>query len=83
MLSSTQQNLIASRVLPPDHSRINQQKGMFGNLGMYGTGIPTGIMVDRWGPRAGAIFGCATTAIGYMAIYKGAVEISATAFVGC
>lgn len=54
VLNSKQQNLI----------------GLFGNLGMYGTGIPTGYMVDRKGPRVGAIFGCVLVAVGYFVIYR-------------
>jgi hypothetical protein len=38
---------------------------------MYGTGIPTGLMVDRKGPRTGAVFGCVVIAVGYFAIYQG------------
>ncbi|KAL9000386.1 MAG: hypothetical protein Q9169_000903 [Polycauliona sp. 2 TL-2023] len=52
--SSTQSNLI----------------GTFGNLGMYGGGIPVGILVDSRGPTPGVILGGTFMGIGYFAMYK-------------
>ncbi|KAI9696840.1 MAG: hypothetical protein M1836_005202 [Candelina mexicana] len=53
-LSSTQSNLI----------------GTFGNLGMYGSGIPIGMLVDAKGPRPGALIGALCLGLGYYPIHK-------------
>ena len=53
-LSSTQSNLI----------------GTFGNLGMYATGIPSGMMVDAKSPRWGVALGTICFAVGYYPIAK-------------
>jgi hypothetical protein len=70
-LNSKEQNLIVRQYKFVLCIITDLRQGMFGNLGMYGTGIPTGMMVDRYGPRSGGIFGCLTVAIGYMVIYEG------------
>ena len=51
-LSSTESNLI----------------GTFGNLGMYATGIPSGMMVDKKTPRWGVALGTACFVVGYYPI---------------
>ncbi|KAI9880115.1 MAG: hypothetical protein M1830_005360 [Pleopsidium flavum] len=53
-LSSTQSNLI----------------GVFGNLGMYASGIPVGLMVDSKGPRPGVLIGALALGSGYYLIHK-------------
>lgn len=53
-LSSTQSNLI----------------GTFGNLGMYASGIPLGMMVDAKTPRWGVALGAIFFAVGYYPIAK-------------
>ncbi|MCJ1386702.1 hypothetical protein MMC17_009828 [Xylographa soralifera] len=53
-LSSTQSNLI----------------GVSGNLGMYASGIPIGLLVDAKGPKPGVFLGCAMLGIGYFALYS-------------
>ncbi|KAI9780225.1 MAG: hypothetical protein M1835_004534 [Candelina submexicana] len=57
-LSSTQSNLI----------------GTFGNLGMYGSGIPLGMLVDAKGPRPGALIGALCLGLGYYPIHKAALN---------
>jgi MFS family permease len=43
-------------------------QGTFGNLGMYASGIPTGMMVDSKGPRWGVALGAVLFAAGYYPI---------------
>ncbi|KAI9760387.1 MAG: hypothetical protein M4579_001683 [Chaenotheca gracillima] len=52
-LSSTQSNLI----------------GTFGNLGMYASGIPLGILVDSKGARPAVILGALSLIVGYYPIH--------------
>ncbi|KAI9731152.1 MAG: hypothetical protein M1834_005345 [Cirrosporium novae-zelandiae] len=44
--------------------------GVFGNLGMYGSGIPVGLLVDAKGPRFGVLIGILTIGPGYFALHK-------------
>ncbi|MCJ1256468.1 hypothetical protein MMC24_004289 [Lignoscripta atroalba] len=53
-LSSTQSNLI----------------GVFGNLGMYASGIPVGLLVDAKGPRPGVLLGSVGLGTGYFAMHR-------------
>ncbi|KAF2136765.1 uncharacterized protein K452DRAFT_236919 [Aplosporella prunicola CBS 121167] len=53
-LSTTQSNLI----------------GVAGNIGMYASGIPVGMLVDRSGPRPPALLGAACLALGYYPLQK-------------
>ncbi|PGH18344.1 hypothetical protein AJ80_04522 [Polytolypa hystricis UAMH7299] len=53
-LSSTESNLI----------------GTAGNLGMYSTGIPLGLVVDSRGPRPGALIGAVALGVGYFPIHR-------------
>ncbi|KAA6410012.1 MAG: hypothetical protein FRX48_06626 [Lasallia pustulata] len=53
-LSSTQSNLI----------------GVFGNLGMYASGIPVGLLVDSKGPRPGVFLGSLALGTGYFALHR-------------
>ncbi|KAL8929195.1 MAG: hypothetical protein Q9208_001278 [Pyrenodesmia sp. 3 TL-2023] len=53
-LSSTQSNLI----------------GTSANLGMYGAGIPVGMLVDRKGPRPGVLLGGGFLTVGYFAMHR-------------
>ena len=46
-------------------------KGTFANLGMYLSGIPLGMMIDRWGPRWGVALGAACLGGGYFPIQLG------------
>lgn len=46
-------------------------QGTFGNLGMYATGIPAGMMVDAKTPRWGIVLGIFFFAIGYYPIARG------------
>ncbi|KAK5044526.1 hypothetical protein LTR84_010737 [Exophiala bonariae] len=59
--------------------------GTFGNLGMYATGIPAGMMVDAKTPRWGIVLGMFFFAIGYYPIARAALSFpdsrgTATAF---
>ncbi|PWW76394.1 MFS general substrate transporter [Tuber magnatum] len=60
--------------------------GTFGNLGMYLSGIPIGILVDTKGPRLPVLFGAAALLIGYYPMYlameggKGSTNIFALCF---
>lgn len=42
-----------------------------GNLGMYATGIPVGMLIDARGPRWGVALGTVLFAAGYYPISKG------------
>ncbi|KAL8906612.1 MAG: hypothetical protein Q9207_001936 [Kuettlingeria erythrocarpa] len=53
-LSSTQSNLI----------------GTSANLGMYGAGIPVGMLVDHKGPRPGVLMGGGLLTVGYFAMHR-------------
>ncbi|KAJ5052408.1 uncharacterized protein L3040_002158 [Drepanopeziza brunnea f. sp. 'multigermtubi'] len=53
-LSSTEQNLI----------------GLSGNLGMYSTGIPVGILVDTKGPRPAVVIGAIFLGLGYFPLHQ-------------
>ncbi|KZF23431.1 MFS transporter [Xylona heveae TC161] len=69
-LSSTQSNLIGSA----------------GNLGMYGFGIPVGLLVDRKGPRPGVILGSLLLLVGYLPMHlaydagPGSISVAALCF---
>lgn len=57
-LSSTESNLI----------------GAAGNLGMYASGIPLGLLTDARGPRLTTILGAITLGVGYYPIYQAYVH---------
>ncbi|PGH16873.1 hypothetical protein AJ79_01517 [Helicocarpus griseus UAMH5409] len=57
-LSSTQSNLI----------------GTAGNLGMYASGIPVGLLVDAKGPRPGLLIGAVSLGVGYFPIHRAYVS---------
>jgi len=44
--------------------------GNAGNLGMYATGIPAGLLIDSRGPRWGVLLGCICLACGYFPLHK-------------
>ena len=46
-------------------------QGIFGNLGMYASGIPTGLLIDQRGPRWGVWLGAVLLAAGYYPIKLG------------
>lgn len=46
-------------------------KGAAGNLGMYASGIPFGLLVDSKGPRIAIIIGAFTVGGGYYPVYLG------------
>lgn len=46
-------------------------KGVFGNLGMYASGIPVGLLVDSKGPRPGVFLGSLALGSGYYALHRG------------
>jgi hypothetical protein len=48
-------------------------KGAAGNLGMYASGIPLGLMIDARGPRIALLIGAAALGGGYYPIHKGMV----------
>ncbi len=52
-------------------SRTERYQGVFGNLGMYASGIPLGLMVDSKGPRPGVLIGALALGSGYYLIHKG------------
>ena len=71
-LSSTNSNLIVSRApLRSDLTKRLNPQGIFGNLGMYASGIPLGLLVDSKGPRPGVLLGSIAIGTGYFAMYKG------------
>ncbi|MCJ1286301.1 hypothetical protein MMC26_005646 [Xylographa opegraphella] len=49
---------------------FSRYKGVSGNLGMYASGIPIGLLVDAKGPKPGVYLGCAMLGIGYFALYS-------------
>ena len=51
------------------HAEI--RKGIAGNLGMYGMGIPAGLLVDRRGPKYGIAMGTIALAFGYFPLRNG------------
>lgn len=46
-------------------------QGTSANLGMYGMGIPVGMLVDHKGPRPAVLLGAIALALGYIPIYRG------------
>lgn len=54
-LSATQSNLI----------------GVAGNVGMYASGIPAGLLIDKRGPRPAILLGAIALGTGYFPIRKG------------
>lgn len=48
-------------------------QGTAGNLGMYGSGILVGMLVDAKGPRPAVLLGALSLGIGYFPIYRGGV----------
>lgn len=60
--------------------------GTFGNLGMYLSGIPAGILVDSKGPRPAIMIGAVSLFVGYYPIYlafvggKGSMSVAALCF---
>jgi len=46
-------------------------QGTFGNLGMYASGIPLGLLVDAKGPRPGVLIGAVLLGAGYYPIKRG------------
>lgn len=42
-----------------------------GNLGMYGSGIPLGLMVDKRGPHLNTLMGSITLGAGYYPLKLG------------
>ncbi|KKZ64156.1 hypothetical protein EMCG_01504 [[Emmonsia] crescens] len=57
-LSSTESNLI----------------GTAGNLGMYASGIPVGLLVDAKGPKPGILIGIVALGVGYFPIHRAYVS---------
>ena len=49
-------------------------QGTIANLGMYGSGIPVGILVDAKGPRSAVILGALALGIGYFPIHQGKID---------
>ena len=45
-----------------------------GNLGMYMSGIPLGMLVDRSGPRLGIVLGAVLLGAGYYPIKIGQIQ---------
>ncbi|KAF8423119.1 major facilitator superfamily domain-containing protein [Tirmania nivea] len=60
--------------------------GTFGNLGMYLSGIPAGMLVDSKGPRPAIMIGAVSLFVGYYPIYlafvsgKGSMSVAALCF---
>ena len=51
--------------------QLKVRQGTFGNLGMYGGGIPVGMLVDAKGPTPGVILGGSLLGSGYFAMHRG------------
>jgi MFS family permease len=45
--------------------------GAAGNLGMYASGIPLGLLTDARGPRLTTLLGAITLGVGYYPVYSG------------
>ena len=56
---------------PSPHQHTDQTQGTFGNLGMYASGIPLGMVVDAKSPRWGVALGTVLFCAGYFPIAKG------------
>ena len=54
-----------------DVTRADYIKGVFGNLGMYASGIPVGLLVDSKGPRPGVLMGSTLLGSGYFSLHRG------------
>ncbi|KAL9056972.1 MAG: hypothetical protein Q9162_002638 [Coniocarpon cinnabarinum] len=52
-----------------DH-KLNKTQGVAGNLGMYGMGIPAGLLIDRRGPKYGIAIGTIALAFGYFPLHS-------------
>lgn len=52
-------------------SPLLTEKGTFGNLGMYISGIPVGLLVDAKGAKPGTLIGCVLLGVGYFGLYRG------------
>lgn len=70
-LSSTQSNFIVRVVLVGSRETANVLQGTFGNVGMYASGIPIGLLIDRKGPRLAFLLGAAFLGSGYFPLRKG------------
>ena len=57
---------------------LRMEQGAAANIGMYASGIPMGIVVDKKGPRPAALLGAFALAIGYFPIRAGMIVRSAT-----
>ncbi|KAI9736066.1 MAG: hypothetical protein M1818_006242 [Claussenomyces sp. TS43310] len=66
-LSATQSNLV----------------GLAGNFGMYATGIPVGIFVDKRGPRPAVIVGSLLLALGYFPLRQAYIRGAGSMFLLC
>lgn len=45
-------------------------QGSAGNIGMYASGIPLGVLIDKRGPRWGVLIGAVSLACGYFPLYS-------------
>ena len=57
---------------------LRMEQGAAANIGMYASGIPMGIVVDKKGPRPAALLGAFALAVGYFPIRAGMIVRSAT-----
>ncbi len=55
---------------------LNLRKGAFGNIGMYASGIPAGLLIDSKGPRSAVLIGSVALAIGYFPLRHGSAPLS-------
>lgn len=74
-LSSKESNLIVSSSFLRKElfGLMVDFKGAAGNLGMYASGIPLGLLIDSRGPRIAVLIGAAAIGGGYYPIHIGMV----------
>ncbi|BAE59788.1 unnamed protein product [Aspergillus oryzae RIB40] len=73
-ISATQSNFIVSCLVSlgkADVYRTDVSQGVAGNLGMYASGVPLGLLTDARGPRLTTFIGAVALGVGYYPIYIG------------
>ena len=72
LLTQTEGNIIVQQSLYlSTNEELTSWKGVAGNLGMYGMGIPAGLLIDRRGPKYGVAMGALALGFGYFPLHSG------------